>query len=74
MLVGANDGEIDHLDAGMIFAGLVQGLKHHIPHAYQRPAPELPIDRVPRPEMAMQVPPRRSRSRDPEHTPSSTRR
>ncbi len=65
--MSSNDGGIDHLDAGVILAGLGQRLKHHVPHARQRPASELPIDRVPRPEMIVQIPPRRSRARDPEH-------
>lgn len=28
--MGADDGEVDHLDAVMVRAGLVQRLQHHI--------------------------------------------
>lgn len=66
--MGADDGGIDHLDAAMPCAGLVQRLQHHLPGPRQRPAPELPIDRVPLAEMAVQVTPGRACPSDPEHS------
>lgn len=41
---GANDGGIDHLDAGGARAGLVQRLQHHIPDPRLRPASALAIE------------------------------
>jgi hypothetical protein len=67
MLMGANDGGIDHLDAVLALPALVQRRQQHIPHPTQGPAPELAIDRVPFAEMVVQIAPGRARSGDPEH-------
>lgn len=67
MLVSANNRAVDHLEAGLAGAAVVQRLQHHVPDAGERPAPELAIHRVPGPEVLMKVPPRRARSRNPEY-------
>ncbi len=51
MLVGAHDGQVDHLHAVLAFAALVEVRQYHIPNARRRPAPELAVDRAPLAEM-----------------------
>ena len=65
--MGADDGGIDHLNAGKTFAVLVQRLQHDVPGLRLCPAPE-PADRVPCPEMAVQITPCSPSPGDPEHS------
>lgn len=76
MLIGANNGGIDHLNAIVTFAGLVQRLQHHVPDSRQPPTPELPVDRVPLAELAVQSTSGRACPGDPEdpvQTPAGDR-
>src|ERR1700709_2833585 len=66
MLVSAHDGGVDHLHAVLALAALVEGRQQDIPHARQRPAPELAVEHAPLAEITMQVASGRARACDPE--------
>ena len=66
-MVRPNHRAVDHLHAVQRSAAVVQRLQHQLPDAGQRPAPELPVDRRPFAETIVQIAPRRTGSRDPEH-------
>ena len=59
--------EIDHLQAVLALAAIIEGLQHHVPDTRQCPAPELPINRRPLAKMGIQVAPRRPGAGDPEN-------
>jgi hypothetical protein len=58
---------VDHLQAGVATAAVVEGFEQQLPQAGQRPAPELAINRRPFAEMLVQVAPGNARPRNPEN-------
>ena len=58
---------VDHLQAGIATATVVEGFEQQLPQAGQRPAPELAVNRRPFTEMLMQVAPGNAGSRNPEN-------
>ena len=58
---------VDHLQAGVATAAVVEGFEQQLPQARQRPAPELAVDRRPFAKMLMQVAPGNAGSRNPEN-------
>lgn len=68
----ADDTGVDHLDAVMADAGVIESLEHHAPHACQDPALELAIDAVPLAEVVVQITPWRAGARDSERTVQHT--
>jgi hypothetical protein len=58
---------VDHLQAGVATAAVVEGFEQQLPQARQRPAPELAVNRRPFAEMFVQVAPSNTRPRNPEN-------
>jgi hypothetical protein len=58
---------VDHLQAGLAAAAVVERFEQQLPQARQRPAPELAVNRRPFAEMLVQVAPGNTGSRDPEN-------
>jgi hypothetical protein len=58
---------VDHLQAGVANAAVVERFEQQLPQARQRPAPELAVNRRPFAEMFMQVAPGNTRPRNPEN-------
>ena len=58
---------VDHLQAGVATATVVEGFEQQLPQAGQRPAPELAVDRRPFAEMFVQVAPGYARPGYPEN-------
>lgn len=65
-MMGAHDRRVDHLHGSRRAAFLVERIEHQFEQAGFRPAPELPVDRVPLAEMLVQIAPGRPGPRDPE--------
>ena len=59
---------VDHLQAGVAAAAVIEGFEQQLPQAGQRPAPELAVNRRPFTEMLMQVAPGDAGARNPENT------
>ena len=66
-MVRPDDCAVDHLQAGLTTAAVVEGFEQNLPQTRQRPAPELAVNRRPLTEMLMQVTPGDTRSRNPEN-------
>jgi hypothetical protein len=66
-MVRPDDSAVDHLQAGVATAAIVEGFKPQFPQARQRPAPELAINRRPFAKMLMQIEPGNACSRNPEN-------
>jgi len=66
-VVCPDDSAVDHLQAGLAAATVVEGFEQHFPQTRQRPAPELPVNRRPFAEMLMQIAPGNARPCDPEN-------
>ena len=58
---------VDHLQAGVTAAAVVEGFEQQLPQAGQRPATELAVNRRPFAEMLVKVAPGNARSRNPEN-------
>jgi hypothetical protein len=58
---------VDHLQAGIATAAIVERFEQQFPQPGQRPTPELPVNRRPFTEMLVQIAPRDTRPRDPEN-------
>ena len=58
---------VDHLQAGVPAAAVVEGFEEKLPQARQRPAPELAINRCPFAEVFVQITPGNTGSRNPEN-------
>jgi hypothetical protein len=58
---------VDHLQAGVAAAAVIEGFEQQLPQAGQRPAPELAIDRRPFAEMFVQITPGNAGPRNPEN-------
>jgi hypothetical protein len=58
---------VDHLQAGIATATVVEGFEQQLPQTGQRPAPELAINRRPLAEMFVQVAPGNTSARNPEN-------
>ena len=58
---------VDHLQAGVAAAAVVEGFEQQLPQAGQRPATELAVNRRPFAEMLVKVAPCNARSRNPEN-------
>ncbi len=58
---------VDHLQAGVATAAVVEGFEQQLPQAGQRPAPELAVNRRPFAEMFVQVAPGNAGARNPEN-------
>ena len=59
---------VDHLQAGVAAAAVVERFEQQLPQAGQRPAPELAVNRRPFTEMLVQVAPGNAGSCDPENS------
>jgi hypothetical protein len=66
-MVRPDDSAVDHLQAGVATAAVVEGFEQQLPKAGQRPAPELAINRGPFAKMLMQVAPCNAGARNPEN-------
>ena len=58
---------VDHLQAGIAAATVVEGFEQQLPQARQRPAPELSVNRRPFAEMFMQIAPGNTSACNPEN-------
>ena len=54
-----DDGAVDHLQARVAAAAVIEGIQDQLPKSRKRPAPELPVDRRPFAKIIGQVAPRR---------------
>ena len=58
---------VDHLQAGVAAAAVVERFEQQLPQTGKRPAPELAVNRRPFAEMLVQVAPGNARPRDPKN-------
>ncbi len=58
---------VDHLQAGVAAAAVVERFEQQLPQAGQRPAPELTVNRRPFAKMFVQIAPGNARPRNPEN-------
>jgi hypothetical protein len=58
---------VDHLQAGVATAAVIESFEQQLPQAGQRPAPELAVNRRPFAKMLMQIAPGNARPCNPEN-------